>query len=72
MHPLSTEYDAEYRAAIAAASEEAARARNDAHRQPTRRGGVIYTLGGHVCRFCGSVMDDGGNCIPQRQCDGVL
>jgi hypothetical protein len=72
MHPYSTHEDAEYRAAIAAASEEASRARNDARRQPTRRGSPIYTEQGRICRFCGSTMDAAGNCVPQYQCDGVL
>jgi hypothetical protein len=72
MHPLATEYDEEYLAEVVDAINEAQRHRNDAHRPATRRGNVIYTLDGSVCRFCGSPLDDARNCEPQRQCDGVL
>jgi hypothetical protein len=72
MNPLATEYDEEYAAEYSAALADAAQHRNDANRQPVRRRSPIYTLNGRVCQVCGGPMDDGGNCDPQRQCDGVL
>ena len=70
MDPFRTEYDDEYAAEYSAALAEAARARNDANRQPVRRRGVLFTESGRYCPYCRWELDDAGGCDPQ--CDGVL
>jgi hypothetical protein len=62
MHPLTTADDAEYRAERADAATEAAQHRNDASRQSTRKGGVMFTLDGAFCTHCGRPVNGAWNC----------